>query len=236
MKRLLLVLLLIPIITVFATTKSDLKDAVSLYKNKHFIKSAKKFEEVLNNVKNPDIYYNLGNAYYKAGNIGKAILNYKRSLYLKWNKDCANNLSLSLSQTRDNISENKNIFEKWLFKQNINNWIIISLFVLTLFSLFISRMILKRHFRIIPFSILLLLTLLVSSITTIGIYTKNKKEAVVLSVVTGVQSAPVSGETVSFKLHEGAIVEILKEQGNWMRIMLPNGLSGWVMKSDIGII
>ena len=236
MKRFLLILLLIQGITIFASTKNLLKEATTLYNTGKFTESAEKFEKVLENIKNPDIYYNLGNAYYKSGKLGLAILNYKRSLKMRWDEDCQKNLTLALSQTKDNISENINIFENWILKQNSDNWFKAFLIILSIFSLLISRMIWRRRFRIITISSFLFLLIMTGSIFGLSVSMHSRQEGVVISSETGVQSAPIAGETVSFKLHEGAIVEIVKEQGRWLRIMLPNGLSGWILKKDIGLI
>ena len=90
------------ITTTFGQTKIQ---ADSAYNNNDFVKATELYETILENQgESADIYYNLGNSYYKMDNIAKAILNYERALLLNpGDSDIRFNLELAQSKTTDKV-------------------------------------------------------------------------------------------------------------------------------------
>lgn len=81
-------------------------EADSAYINNDFTNAAELYESILKNKgESADIYYNLGNSYYKMNNIAKAVLNYERALLLNpGNNDIRFNLELARSKTVDKVT------------------------------------------------------------------------------------------------------------------------------------
>ena len=103
MKKIVLMLFMaVAVTTAFGQTKIL---ADSAYVNNDFAKAAELYESILNNEgESADIYYNLGNSYYKMDNIAKAILNYERALLLNpADNDIQFNLELAQSKTIDKV-------------------------------------------------------------------------------------------------------------------------------------
>lgn len=134
MKRIILFLTLILCFGSVAVAQSAaVKQANDLYKNGNYSDAAKSYENILSaEGVAPELYYNLGNAYYKSNEIGKSILNYERALRLSPMFDDARvNLELAQLKVVDNIVQAPTFFlGRWI--ENLmklltsNQWLIIS--------------------------------------------------------------------------------------------------------------
>lgn len=234
-------ILLLGSIAVFSqSTAEKLKHANDLYAQNEFVLAAKEYEELLNEGASAELYYNLGNAYYKSNEIGLAILNYERALRLSPQyEDARHNLDLAEQRIVDLVDEEPTFFVKKWFSDLINllssnQWFYISwiLFVIALGAFFLFIFASVRTFRKISFNIAIVL-FIICSITLIfsGIRKKsfvNRTEAVVLSGVITVKSSPDKNGTELFQLHEGTKVNIKNTLNTWAEISLSNGAVGWV--------
>ena len=221
-----------------AYAKESYADAVALY------------EGILNTGKeSADIYYNLGNSYYKMKNIAKAILNYERALLLNpGDNDIRFNLKLAQSKTVDNITPMSEVFLITWFKSLTNivsekGWskIAIVCFVLSLILIAIyifSKQILWKKVGFI-FAIVFILICILSNVFA----SVQKSElvghnaAIVMSPSVTIKSTPNESGNELFILHEGTKVLIkdntMKE---WKEIKLEDGNVGWIPADAIEII
>jgi hypothetical protein len=193
----------------------------------------------------PELYYNLGNAYYKSNEIGRSILNYERALrLLPTFEDARYNLGIAQLKVIDNVSQNQSFFiGRWisgLIKSlNSNQWIYFSfiLFLACLISAFIFIFGPTHRIRKISFyfgSIFIgisVLTLIFAGIRKDQMI--NHREAIVLSGVVSVKGSPDKSGTELFQLHEGTKVTIKSTLGTWTEIKLGNGNVGWVEQDNI---
>ena len=86
-------------------------DADSAYVRGDYAQAIALYEELLEEGESSEVYYNLGNSYFKADNIGKSILNYERALLLNpGNSDIRANLDIARSKTQDNLVSTPDIF------------------------------------------------------------------------------------------------------------------------------
>jgi len=247
MKR---IILFISILTAFSSLTMAQSDAVSqannLYTKADYTSAAKQYETILSNQGvAPELYFNLGNAYYKSNEIGRSILNYERALRLSPSYDDARfNLELAQTNVIDNSMQSSTFFlSRWI--QNFikmltsNQWLGISvtLFVLTLILIFLfifgsTHFIRKLSFQV---AVSLLLVCLASFIFS-GIRKDqlvNHREAIVMVGVVTVKSSPDKSGTDLFQLHEGTKVKVKSTLGNWTEIKLGNGNVGWVEQANI---
>lgn len=83
MKKLSIVLILLLGIAQFINAAVTKEEADQAYQANDFAAAIEKYEAILNTEgESADVYYNLGNSYYKEKNIAKAVLNYERALLL----------------------------------------------------------------------------------------------------------------------------------------------------------
>lgn len=247
MKRIILFLsLILSFGSVMFAQSVTVRQANDFYAKGNYAEAAKLYEKVLvTEGVAPELYYNLGNAYYKSGETGKSILNYERAIRLYPTfEDAHVNLELAQLKVVDNIVQTPTFFlGRWI--ENLiklltsNQWIAIS------FSIFIIGLILAFLFIFAPslfirkMSFYIGATLLVLSLCTLvfsGVRKDqlvNHREAIVMTGAVTVKSSPDKSGTDLFQLHEGTKVVVKSTLGNWTEIKLGNGNIGWVEQGNI---
>lgn len=193
----------------------------------------------------PEVYYNLGNAFFKTNNIPYSILNYERAkLFEPGNEDINFNLEKAKTYVVDKIDiVPEFIVKKWvknLFNiTSSNTWAIISgstfllFFIFLLFYLFSQ----KTGFRKVSFwtGIVCILISVISLSMSFERkkYIENNKGAIIISPTVTAKSSPNEIGTNLFILHEGARVNITDSINGWNEIKLSDGNKGWIPVSDL---
>ncbi|MDD3080163.1 MAG: tetratricopeptide repeat protein [Paludibacter sp.] len=222
------------------------KQANALYSKGDYQAAAKAYEEILKtNGVAAELYYNLGNAYYKQNETAKAILNYERALRLKPGYDDAKvNLEMAQLKVIDNVVSPPSFFiKRWmeLLVKDLtsNQWLVVSVitFVLSLTLVLIFVFAFSVSFRKISFyGAVVLFGLCIVTMLFSGIR-KNQmihhNDAIIMSGVVIVKSSPDKSGTDLFQLHEGTKVKVKSTLGTWSEILLGNGNVGWVEDSTI---
>ena len=211
-------------------------EADSAYIRNDFAASVEIYENILRNEgESSDIYYNLGNSYYKMNNIAKAVLNYERALLLNpGNSDIRFNLELARSKTVDKVTPPSEMF----FVTWTQSLIMFILMILAL-SLFIfgKRVVLKKigFISAIFFFLVTILANIFASEQKSELI--NHDNAIIMAPSVTVKSTPNQSGTDLFILHEGRKV-IIKDNTmkEWKEIKLEDGNVGWVPTNVIEII
>lgn len=192
-----------------------------------------------------DLYFNLGNAYYKTGNATYAILNYERAKKLAPNdEDIRYNLDLARTQIVDNIvTIPEPGFMRWwkqlISSQSINFWGTLSLITffsfLALFGLFLLSSSYRSKRLAFWFSIL---SIGISALTfAFGSHLSSKlthhNTAVIIERSVHVKSSPSETGTELFIVHEGVTIQLTDKLGEWVNISLPDGNKGWIKETAI---
>lgn len=221
----------------------------SAYIKNDFASAIQIYESLLQQGEAPEIYYNLGNCYYKTDDIARAILNYARALLLSpGNTDIRANLEIARSKTIDKVTPVPEIFFITWIKSLVNSqssdaWArtgIVS-FLLLLVSLAIFFFTQHIKWKKIGFSaaILFLIVTVLSNLfaSQQKSYLTNRNDAIILSPSVTVRSTPSESGTSLFVLHEGRKVEIKdNSMREWKEIRLEDGKVGWVPSSSIEVI
>lgn len=199
-------------------------------------------------LESPELYYNLGNAYFKENLLGAAILNYERALKLKpSDENTLFNLEVARARTIDRINPVPLIFyERWwrnfygMLSVDGWSWLLIVMLIAMLLSLggfFFSR---TRGMKKTAFgiSMVFVVALLVSLAATRAQYhnTHKRLDAIVMVPRATAKSSPGEASPDLFVIHEGSKARITGELGEWYEIRLENGNVGWVKKSALEII
>ncbi len=190
-----------------------------------------------------DLYYNLGNAYYRKDNLGQAIWAYRNALGLNpRDSDAKHNLSIANARIIDRIEMPKSFFILELYraiKTNLNTkeWFFVAsilLVIQALWFLFVKINIIDLK---ISKSILFILTAtnLVAHGICFDYYFQQKREnsAVVIKNECQVLSGPSYNNTVLFIVNDGSMVEIVSTQKDWSEIILLDGKKGWLQNKLI---
>ncbi len=232
-------------------TKADHKQHVfeganELYQQEKYAEAISKYLEIIDNgYENWQLYFNLGNSYYRTGQFGRSILYYERAYRLNpKNEDVVFNLNLVNTKVVDNIktppltefiTDVKNLLSKtaliWL-----TIFAYLGLAALIILKMFLSKRRIQRLLQIILIPIFIVL-LLATSILILRVKEDNSvKYAIVLADKVDVLGEPSEKGTELFSLHEGAKLKIEEYSGGWAKIRLSDGNVGWLKKGVFEII
>lgn len=219
----------------------DLSETERAKRDDLYKKSLLRYEQLINEfqIKNAGLYYNVANIYYLLGDVGHAILNYKRAYNL--DPDDSNiieNLDFVRQRRSDKIEDSSSsstlktvFFWHYSFSQ-LSKFKIASL-AGAIFWILLSL----RLFSNVKISrIFIILSLLIAIIFTIsGILQKSKIEA----VITSPEVIARKGDGISYEasfttpLHTGTEVVILEKRADWLNVELPNGITCWLPASSV---
>ena len=245
MSAVILLLLLFPL-GAHAVTKAD---ADSAYVRGEYQQAITHYEALLKQGASADLYYNLGNAYYRTENITRAVLNYERALLLApGDRDIRFNLQMARSKTVDKITpEQEMFFVTWYHSlvnlASVDGWARTALLslalaiVLALLYLFSERIWLRK---VGFFGALFAIALFVLS----NVFAHQQKDllvnrrgAIVTAPAVTVESTPAKQGTDLFILHEGTKVTITDaSMKEWKGIRLADGKEGWIETRHIELI
>lgn len=223
--------------------------ASTAYINNDFHRAIKSYEQLLTQgLSSAKLYYNLGNAYFKDNQLGRAILCYRRALRLApGNDDIRYNLSVAEARTKDTIEQIPEFFlSEWLravrHTMSCTAWSLLSLGMLTIALVSVLLFLLAQQltWRKVGFYGALA-TGLLFVITTIFAAGERREmldrtQAVVLSNSAAVKSSPDKSSADLFVLHEGTLVRITDQLDDWYEISIADGKKGWLDSRKIEII
>ena len=227
-----------------ADQKSMLSEANQKYAAGNYKEAAEVYEQILASGKeSAQVYFNLGNAYFKNGDRIRAILNYERAkLLAPRNEDIDFNLRIANQYVVDNIEQLPRPFYSrwWSSIGNLNSadgWARISvagflLFLVLLGNYFFSRhpVIRKLAFYTAVFAGIVVITSFLQSYRQYH-QIKDRRTALIQCARVTVKSSPSATGTDLFLIHEGLKVEITDQLDRWREIELADGNKGWVADS-----
>lgn len=220
-----------------------LQAANKAYQDKAYEEAIRKYEEILlEGYHSEALYYNLGNAYYRNGEYGRAILNYQRALQIDpKDENTLHNLARVQEQLPGQVVkiQQSGVVETWLSMQNAlstRSWSILGLVLVWLGSAGIALRLLstsrrKRKIGLAGGVLLIALSLLPFLLA----YGRAQQEffstrAVVMAPETSLRAAPEEESKELQKLYEGATVEILDAIEGWNKVRLEDTSEGWLPK------
>ena len=200
-------------------------------------------------VVSPELYYNLGNAYFKSGDYPHAILYYERTLKISPSfEDARINLDFANSLIRDKIDAVPEfVLKSWARKvcylMPSDFWALISivLFAAALALFLVFRLGASRGLRRTGFYCSIVALILSASSFGMARWQRNSylraDGAIVMKPVASVKSSPSRDSSKDlFVLHEGTKVTVLDTVGEWKNISLSDGRQGWIEESDMEMI
>lgn len=241
-----LLMMLMLSLTAGAVTKAD---ADSAYVHERYQQAIADYEALLKQGVSADLYYNLGNAYYRTDNMTKAILNYERALLLSpGDADIRFNLQMARSKTIDKITpESEMFFVTWYHSlvnlMSVDAWARTALIalaiaiMLVLAYLFSDRIWLRK----VGFfgALFFLFVFLLGNLFAFQQKRKltNRTGAIIIQTSAPIKSTPSKNGTDLFILHEGTRVTITDgSMKDWKEIRVDDGKEGWIETKQLEII
>ncbi len=191
------------------------------------------------------LYYNLADAYFKVGEMGRAILYYNKALKLApSNDDVRYNLAIAEAQTKDKIAVVPEFFlNRWM--RGIRNtmsctaWSILSLAAFAAVLAFALMFLLSGRTAVRKtgfYGAIAALTIFIAT-TSFALAERRdmlqREQAIVMSSAISVKSSPDRSATDLFVLHEGTKVRIATEIDGWYEIVIADGKKGWTESRNI---
>lgn len=219
-------------------------DGIQDYKAGRFGEAAEAFTTIADErIKNGKLFYNLGNAHLKNGDIGNAVLWYERAIkLLPHDPDLKFNHEYALSLTTDEKADKEFplvrilFFWKFLLSQTQIQWAAI-FFNLIFWSLILVRVVQKKfRFRTLGHVVLTIGIIFILTAVFNEYEAQLIREAVILPQRISIRSGLTDDATELFVLHAGAKVRVDKEKDDYIRIYFSEGKIGWIKKSDAGVI
>jgi tetratricopeptide (TPR) repeat protein len=211
------------------------------YKNGKYELAVKEYESVLaTNKESAQLYFNLGNCYYKLQQTAPSIYNYEKALVLDPNnKEALNNIKFAQKRTIDEIKVIPKVgfakllrdftgiypFDTWAYIAISFSFLFLCFFIGYYFSQTVA---IKRVFFVGMFIVLLFVLMSVAAAFFEKSHFDKERPAIVFAESADVRSEPQSASSSIFILHEGTKVYVEETLDNWKKIQLTDGTEGWI--------
>jgi tetratricopeptide (TPR) repeat protein len=241
-KRLTILLLLLiglSACTPQTTSGAQVAEANRLYEAGQFVEAVAAYQALVDaGVEDGTLYYNLGNAYFKAGDLGRAILNYRRAQrLLPRDPDVAANLELARAQTVDRLESDGGTLVDFVHRVLVE-WttldeaaaITLGLWMV-LCALIVTAILWPRGRQGLLYGIAVMAVLLAVGMLSVGVRVseaRSKAPSIVVAPSVEVRSGPGEDYLTEFSLHAGAEIRVLEQRNGWVRIALSGDLQGWM--------
>jgi tetratricopeptide (TPR) repeat protein len=216
------------------------------YLNGEYESAIKEYQAVIDSgFESAELYYNLGNAYYKSHKITMALVNYEKANLLKpGDKEILHNLEMTRQMVVDKIDKLPEFMPRVWYRRFIgllktDQWAYLSMVAFPLSLILVLIYLFVRNTRIRKLSFWLGILLMVISLSAF-LFSWHQKRlvyhhsyAIILSPSVTIKSSPDESGTELFNLHEGTKVEIIDQLGEWKEIRLSDGNVGWVRMEDL---
>ena len=229
-----------------ATNAATKTSADQEYKRGNYPQAIADYKSLLKKTPSAEVYYNLGNAYFRSDSIPQAILAYERAALINpGNSYIRFNLQFARGKTIDKVAEPDEMFFISWFRSaanlaTVDGWATMVLFSAALLGCcillyFFSSRILVRKVGFgcaIAFAILFVLS------NIFALYQKNaltnKEGAIIMAPAANLKKTPIRSGADEAVLHEGTRVDIADRSiKGWLGVKLADGREGWIEENTV---
>jgi tetratricopeptide (TPR) repeat protein len=231
----------------YSQTSHELfSEANNLYQTEEYNKAIDLYLSIEEQgLESEDLYFNLGNCYYKLNKVAPSIYYYEKALKINpLHQDAKTNLTFAKRMTIDKIDTlpktflqriSENIIQKlpydtWAIIAVIASFLASILFLVYRYSYTTRRKLI--YFNSTILAVVILILSVIFAFEKFDIVQKNRT-AIIFSPKTDIKNAPTSSGDDIFELHEGTKVLILDELDGWKKIKLSDGKIGWLYSEDL---
>ncbi|WP_317132010.1 tetratricopeptide repeat protein [Pareuzebyella sediminis] len=233
----------------FGQSETLFDQATEAYNAGEYQRAVDNYLEILDNGQHSaELYYNLGNSYYKLNEIAPSIYYYEKALLLKPNdSEIKSNLAYAQNMTLDAIEKLpetglSKIYGNIIGFLSFDQWsylaiVFMILFVLFYIAFYSFQYSSKKRVSFVTSVIFMLLTV-ISLVFAFLQYSKFTADqpAIVFAQESSVKSEPNQRSQEAFALHEGTKVHVLDGLNEWKKIKIADGSTGWIPEEDIKML
>ena len=182
------------------------------------------------------LYFNLGNAYFKSGQIGRAVAAYRTAQQITpRDPDLRANLQFARSQTPSpTLSPSR--WQRWLGRLTLNEWTLLAAGVVWLWLLLLAilqwRPALKPALRSYVISLAVLGALLCACVVAALRETRFTRTAIVVTREATVRYGPLAESPAAFTVHDGAELRVLDQKDEWVQVSAGPRRIGWLRRDE----
>ena len=220
-----------------AFAQTDFDKANQEYAQGHFTEAISGYKALVRAEQwSANLFYDLGNAYFRTGDFGHAILNYERALALeRHHPEATANLQIARDEAHA-LELQQSWPERYLQFASVNQYCIAAAIAFWLAAFAIVMLIFARR-RSATLIAALIFCLLVGAGAIYAVYTLERgANGSALAIITGkdVQARLATADTANsvLALPPGSEVKILSTRGDWIYAALPNTLRGWIQAKN----
>jgi tetratricopeptide (TPR) repeat protein len=223
--------------------------ANNYYNEGEFELAIENYESIINNGKHSaEVYFNLGNAYYKSNNIPSSIYYYEKALKLKpGDTDIINNLGFAQNMTIDEIATTPQVGFNRIYSNLVNtfsfdDWskiavgAVVAFVILFLMYYFSVNTNFKRITFVSSFIVVVLAVFSLFMAFQKQNFDSSFNEAIIFAKAIDIKSEPNSDSSNLFRLHEGTKVKIIDNLSGWSHIEIADGQKGWIPSEIIKVL
>ncbi len=241
-------MLLFMLLVSMASVAQDKAVADSAYAKEDYQTAISIYESLLSDNVSPELYYNLGNAYYRIDDMPHAILNYERALLLSpGDSDIRFNLQMARNKTIDKIIPESEMFFVTWYKSLVNimgvdGWAILAIIMFAFAAILIllyvfTDVVIIRKIGFFGAG----LSMIIFVVANVFAYQQGNKVAsyngAIIMSTANVKSTPAENGTDLFVLHEGTRVDITDDSMNdWKEVRIADGKEGWIETKKLELI
>lgn len=234
---------------VFAQNNTLFEQATKAYNEGEFEKAIAFYQQILGNEKHSaNLYFNLANAHYKLGEIGPSVYYYEKALLLNpGDSEIKNNLSYAQNMKLDAIekipeSAFARFYNATVAQLSFDQWAYLAVGMMFLFvvSYLLYYMLFGATKKRIAFitSLASISLCMVSVVFAYWQYQENaaNNPAIIFSREVTITSEPNERSERIFTLHEGTKVNVLEKLGDWQKIKIADGQTGWLPQENLKLL
>lgn len=219
------------------------------YNKGNYNKAIENYLEILENGQHSaELYYNLGNSYYKLNQIAPSIYYYEKALLLKPNDaEVLNNLGYARNMTLDAIETMPETGLSKIYKDivgvlSFDQWayaavVFMILFVILYILFYYLQYATQKRVAFISGMLFLLMAVIAAMLSFISYGDfKADQPAIVFSDEVIIKSEPNNRSEEVFRLHEGTKLNVIEEFNDWKKIQIVDGQIGWLTSENIKLL
>ena len=224
--------------------------ADSAYTHEHYAEAAVLYRQLVDSLgESAQLYYNIGNCYYRQDSIARAILYYERARLLDPSDDDIRfNLDMARAKTVDKVVPASEMFFVSLYRQlvlsmSIQGWAVlaVTMFILMLLAIaaYLFAPVLWAKKTGFTVAILALLVCIFANVAAVRQrhHIEHRTGAVIMAPSAVVKSTPSDSGTDLFILHEGTYVRLVDDtMRDWVEIHMTDGKQGWLPRTTLEVI
>ena len=182
------------------------------------------------------LYFNLGNAFFKSGQIGRAVAAYRTAQQLTpHDPDVRANLQFARNQAQGpTLSPSR--WQRWLGRLTLNEWTLLAAGVLWLWLLLLTvlqwRPALRPTLRGYVFSLAILAVVFFACVAATLRETRFTRTAIVVTGEAVVRYGPLAESPTAFSVHDGAELRVLDEKDEWLQVTAGPNRVGWLRRDQ----